>query len=96
VSSSDLSSTVSSVRHETTCGDSESLPQSDDVGVVALFQATQRPVTAGPMLDRIDEFGIRLICQCKRKLKPQIEENSCASLMYKLMLTLTDRIGYCA
>ncbi len=72
---------------------SETLPYPDDVGVVAFFHCTQRPVGARAVLNAKNQFGVRQIGQSKREIEAQVKKYLGAALMDDLMLAfLANRI----
>ena len=57
----------------------------DNVGVIALLQATQRAIATRTVVKAYYQFCVWRICQGECKIKAQIEKHLRAALMIELM-----------
>ena len=64
---------------------SKAVTYADDVGVVALLQATQRAIATRTVVNAYYQFRVRRICQGECKIKAQVEKHLRAALMIELV-----------
>ena len=63
---------------------SKAVAYSDDVGVVAFLQVTQRAIATRTVVNAYYQLCVRRICQGECKIKAQVEKHLRAALMIEL------------